>query len=172
MPRDAENTDDDAALHWGGDDIQAPRLPSGARSGHAVRATAEAAPTAAATSGTLAEPHDATPDEQQDGADDTADGEMSNATLVGLGLLGGVYLLFTLGWVIGALRLQQRSAAFAANAMFSGAFWLAVLAPAAWFVASFVLTRGRPPWPRIVALAAGAVLLVPWPFLSAGTVTL
>lgn len=168
MPRDAENPDDDA-LHWGGDDIQAPSLPP------ARRAPTRVAPMAPSRASAGPAQRDAPagepgPAPRAGGAEEPA--ELSNVALVSLGLLGGVYLLFTVGWIIGGLRLQQRSAVFAGDPMYIGALWLAVLAPAAWFVLTFVLTRGRAVWLRMIVLLAGVVLLVPWPFLSAGAVTL
>ena len=50
------------------------------------------------------------------------------------------------------------------------ALWLAVAAPALWFVTAYVLTRGSKSWVRIVWLIAGLVVLVPWPFIMVGAV--
>ena len=41
------------------------------------------------------------------------------------------------------------------------ALWLAVAAPALWFVTAYVLTRASKSWVRIVWLIAGLVVLVP-----------
>ena len=54
--------------------------------------------------------------------------------------------------------------------MFQGSFWLAVLAPALWFGTVFLLTRRSAGWVRVVWLVAGAILLVPWPFITVGAV--
>lgn len=96
---------------------------------------------------------------------------MGNATLIALGTLGGVYLLYTLGWVIGALRLDTVAPMLIVSpAAYVPAFWLAVLAPALWFAVTLWLTRGSSAWVRLVWLVGGAVLLVPWPFIMIGAV--
>lgn len=189
MPGDPDDTDDDA-LTWGGDDVQAPTslparhaaarpLPNGAAS-PTSGTSAPGDPTASGVYGAAhgVRPSGGDPDDRgADGggdADDRGDGDeqLGNVALVGLGVLGGVYLLFTIGWVIGALRLQARSATFSSDPMFLGAMWLAALSPAAWFVTTWVLTRRNRAWLRYVTLVAGAVLLVPWPFLATGAVAL
>jgi hypothetical protein len=54
---------------------------------------------------------------------------MGNATLIALGILGGVYLIYAIGWAIGGLRLQGRAEYLVTDVMYQGSFWLAVLAP-------------------------------------------
>ena len=54
--------------------------------------------------------------------------------------------------------------------MFLPWFVLAIAAPALWFLASWVLTRGRAAWIRVAVLLAGVVLLVPWPFVTVGVI--
>lgn len=95
---------------------------------------------------------------------------MSTVMLLTLGIVGGVYLLYTVGWVIGGLRLKPLANLIVADAMFVPWFVLAIAAPALWFLATWVLTRGRAAWLRIAALIAGAVLLVPWPFVTVGAI--
>ena len=97
---------------------------------------------------------------------------MGNATLITLGILGGVYLIYAIGWVIGGLRLQgvPRNAYLLTDLMYQGAFWLAVLAPLLWFGTVFLLTMRSKPWARFAWLIAGAALLLPWPFVMIGTV--
>lgn len=161
---------DDDALSWGGDDDptldvggprpaenHTPRLPDGfvavGRGSEDVASSGEA-----------------TGDEGDAVADEDGP-QLGNVALVALGLLGGVYLLFTIGWIIGGLRLQEIAPFLnLIPAAYVPAFWLAVAAPAIWFVASLALTRGRATWVRFVWLSAGAVLLVPWPFIMIGAV--
>ena len=47
---------------------------------------------------------------------------------------------------------------------------VAVAAPAIWFGAVMLLTRTAPRWARFAWLLAGALILVPWPFLTIGPV--
>lgn len=95
---------------------------------------------------------------------------MSTAMLLTLGVVGGVYLLYSIGWVVGGLRLKPLANLIVADAMYVPWFVLAVLAPALWFLATWVLTRGRAAWLRIFMLLLGVVLLVPWPFVTVGVI--
>ncbi|GAA4763718.1 DNA polymerase III subunit gamma/tau [Microbacterium gilvum] len=148
--------DDDPTLRPGGDtpatgaSDDAPALPAGWR---AVGAGSETVPEEAA-----AEPAPAQ--------------GLGNVALVSLGLLGGVYLFWTIGWVLGTTRLAawvQSGTDAVADVMFQASMWLAIATPAAWFAAVLVLTRRAATWKRIVLLLAGAVVLVPWPFLMSGS---
>lgn len=93
---------------------------------------------------------------------------MGNAALIGVGIFAGVYLLLALGWLLGAGRLQLVAQLFLDPVSFQVTLWLAVLALPLWFATVFWLTRGARTWVRFVLLAAGAVLLIPWPFVLAG----
>jgi hypothetical protein len=95
---------------------------------------------------------------------------MGNATLITLGILGGVYLLYAIGWIIGGLRLQGRAEYLVTDVMYQGSFWLAVLAPLLWFGTVFLLTVRSKPWVRFSWLIAGVALLLPWPFVMIGAV--
>jgi len=97
---------------------------------------------------------------------------MGNALLISLGILGGIYLLFTIGWVIGGLRLQGTARFLVSPIGYQVSLWLAVIAPLAWFATAFLLTAGRATWVRLAWLIAGAILLVPWPFIMVGAVGL
>lgn len=104
--------------------------------------------------------------------DDDDDLSISNAGLLGIGVLAGVYLLYTIGWFIGADRIS-----FWGEVLLSGGVeglgapvftvlrWAAIAAPFVWFVVTFILTRHSRPWKRFAVLVAGALLLIPWPLL-------
>lgn len=154
MVRDA----DDDALAWDGDDdptLEAPKKTTPLPGGYAVvgrgavefdeRVAAEAAADAEAPS-------------------------MSNATLLALGVFGGIYLLYAIGWLIGGLRLEIYALAAVDAPFFYASFVLSVAAPVLWFTTTYLLTRAAKAWLRIAWLVAGAVLLVPWPFLMVGAV--
>lgn len=95
---------------------------------------------------------------------------MGNAMLVGLGVMGGVYVLWMIGWLIGGFRLQGQADYLITDGMFQASFWLSVLAPPLWFVSVLLLTRRARGWQRVLWLVVGIVLLVPWPFVLVGTV--
>lgn len=149
-------SDPDDALNWDGDDearSPATKLPAG---WNAVGKGSETVGVANNDDGVAA----ASADRSQ----------MGNAMLLLLGVVGGVYLLYTVGWIIGGLNTQPGALFLIPSVMFQSFLWAAVLAPALWFAASWILTRHSAPWVRVSALIAGVVLLVPWPFVMTGAV--
>ena len=96
----------------------------------------------------------------------------SPASLVALGVLGGIALLETIGWVQSVTGVVLRStispgtgsavelAAFGVNVLGRIA---AVLAAPLWFL--LALWRVRVPTQRIAWLVVGALVLLPWPAL-------
>ncbi|TFC51045.1 MULTISPECIES: DNA polymerase III subunit gamma/tau [unclassified Cryobacterium] len=90
---------------------------------------------------------------------------LSSPALVGLGILAGVYLLYTIGWFIGVGRIENPLTDPLSQFMFSLGTWLAVAAPLVWFAASYWLTRGMPRL-RWTWLILGVVLLAPLPFIA------
>jgi hypothetical protein len=96
-------------------------------------------------------------------------GQMSSVALVGFGILAGVYLLYTIGWLIAAQRDAAAPADIVGAAMHTVGLWFAVLAPALWIGATFWLTRASGSLRgRFVALVVGAIVLIPWPFIVGG----
>lgn len=93
---------------------------------------------------------------------------LSTPMLVLVGIVGGVYLLYTVGWIIGGLNLQGSALFLVPAVMYQVAVWAAVLAPTLWFAAVWLLTRHSASWVRVVGFLAGAALLVPWPFVMTG----
>ena len=96
--------------------------------------------------------------------DDELAPAMSGVVLVCLGILGGIYLLYTVGWFVS----WQREIYVDPNALELAAFRiqqvLAILAAPLWFVTTILLTRERKPAVRLLWLVIGALLLVPWSF--------
>lgn len=153
-------SDSDDALSWDGDEQTPPAasaLPTGwnavGKGSDGVRRIDD---DSAAVGETVADPEESEP--------------LSTATLLVLGVVGGVYLLYSIGWVVGGLRLKPLANFFVADAMFLPWFVLAIAAPALWFLATWVLTRGRAAWVRVSMLLLGVVLLVPWPFVTVGVI--
>jgi len=171
---------DDDALTWDGDDD--PTLDVGANPtapGDSKIASTDAAPGDRAGTGALPEGFTAVGkgsedvpgrrvDDGQDEIVEESRAPMSNGALIGLGIFGGVYLLLTLGWLLGAGRLQFVAQLFLDPIAFQITLWLAVAALPLWFLTVLWLTRRTATWVRFALLGAGAVLLIPWPFVLAG----
>jgi len=153
---------DDDALSWSGDDD--PTLDVGSEDAPALPPGYTAVGRgSAATTGPSEVPSPSAP-----GADhEVSTGGAGNAALIAVGVLGGVYLLYAIGWLLGGLRLQER---IVPDAMLIVSTAVAVAAPAIWFGAVMLLTRTAPRWARFAWLLAGALILVPWPFLTIGPV--
>jgi hypothetical protein len=82
--------------------------------------------------------------------------------LVIYGIFGGIYLLFTVAWLITALRTTVATGTPLDDIMTQASTILAVAAAPAWFIASLALAAGRPSWVRILALIVGVIVLLPW----------
>ncbi|TFD77734.1 DNA polymerase III subunit gamma/tau [Cryobacterium fucosi] len=156
---------DEDALGWAGDDD--PTLQSGTAEstpGSAdVPPAAPEPPTAAEPPAgwTVAGPTAAV---EADNERRRAATPMGSFTLIALGVFGGIYLLYTIGWFIGISRIDNPLSDAVGQFMFSLGLWLAVAAPAAWFGATFWLTRTGPR-ARLAVLLLGVLLLAPLPFI-------
>ena len=95
---------------------------------------------------------------------------LGNVALLVIGVLGGVYLLSTIGWIVGGLRLKGSADYLVAPVAYQVSLWLAVAAPAIWFLTVLWLTAGSRVWVRFAWLIGGAALLLPWPFIMMGAV--
>lgn len=159
MTRDS----DDDALRWEGDED--PTLAPGwkavggpAQLGHANDAT----PTPTAPEG-----HHEAGGAAVDRSEHSSPAQTGSAELVLLGVLGGVYLLYAIGWLFAALADLPLLADPVAQFMYGLGRWFAVAAAPLWFGAALWLTAGRHR-ARLIWLIAGALLLVPVPFLLRG----
>jgi hypothetical protein len=175
---------DDDALTWDGDDD--PTLDVGAAGSDVASEPEAPAPTAAeglpkgytavgkgSDTVASADAPNAASVESRPADGDTIATErrpLGNGALVTLGVLGGVYALYAVGWIIGGLRLQGRAQYLVLDVMYQGSLWLAVLAPVLWFATTFLLTRRSRAWVRFAWLAVGVVLLLPWPFVMIGAI--
>jgi len=155
---------EDEALSWEGDDD--PTLaPGWKRVGKAVPATDASRGGASDADAETADAGDAEPVE-----DSSADHDMAGAPrqtgsveLLILGVLAGVYLLYTVGWMLTAVRTEAPGTSIVGDAMYTFGLWLSALAPALWFglVHVVVASTSR----RLLWLVVGAVVLVPLPFV-------
>lgn len=152
-PAPAPGDDDDDALSWAGDDD--PTLSSASTSTTSPDPQLAPGWTAVGGPGSVAKPQDAAPDAAA----------ASSLALIVLGILGGVYLLYTVGWAISATRIANPAPDIVGAFMFDLGLWLAAAAPALWFALSLWLTvpgsRRRYLW-----LLLGALVLVPLPFVA------
>jgi hypothetical protein len=178
-PRGGEPRDDDDALGWAGDDdptLQNRTDDADARESSRTAVGSTAGPGAGAPASTPVQA--ALPDGwsvkgpttavEADAATHASDrAPMSSFTLISLGVFGGIYLLYTIGWLIGVNRIDNPLGDPLASFMFSLGTWLAIAAPAAWFGVTLWLTRVRPR-ARILWLLLGVVLLAPLPLLVSG----
>jgi len=96
--------------------------------------------------------------------EDDARPATSSAVLVSLGILGGIYLLYTVGWFVSWQRFTYVAASPLDEIAFSVQQALSLVAAPLWFIVVLVLTRDRKPTARLVWLLVGALVLVPWPF--------
>lgn len=156
-------SDSDDALSWDGDEASNPKERALPRGWNAVGRGSDEVGTIE-EDGTV----EKAPAEEQVPAEEQAG--LSTPMLLLVGIVGGIYLLYTIGWIVGGLRLQPLASFLVSDVMFLPWFFLAIAAPALWFLASWVLTRGKAGWIRVAVLLAGVVLLVPWPFVTVGVI--
>jgi hypothetical protein len=166
-PKDAPrasrmSTHDDEALQWAGDNderlSQSPsvKVPRARRGASAVSGgePIAASPSASTASSAI------DIDEHNDRS------AQSSFSLIAFGVLSGIYLLFSVAWLITVLRNPTQFDDPLGNFMFVAGLWMAMLTPAAWFGAVLYLGRARPPWVRLFFLVMGAAIVIPWPFIT------
>ena len=91
---------------------------------------------------------------------------LSSAALIGFGIFGGIYLLYSVAWLITALRNPTQIADALGNAMFQFGLWLSVASPAIWFGAVLYLGKEKKVSARMLFLLVGALVLIPWPYVT------
>jgi hypothetical protein len=144
--------DDDEALTWAGGrdpshyETPEPKAPKPTR--------AVAKPT----------PNSALADADADAVADELPPSMSAVVLVCLGVLGGIYALYTVGWFVSFQRLVYVPTDALELITFKAQQVLAILAAPLWFIVTTLVTRERKPAIRLLWLLIGALALVPWSF--------
>ncbi len=91
---------------------------------------------------------------------------LSSVALVGFGIFAGIYLLFSVAWLITAMRNTKELSDVFANFMFQAGVWACVLAPAMWFGAVLFLARGKSTARHFIWLLIGVIVLIPWPYVT------
>lgn len=104
------------------------------------------------------------------GAGTTAETEpttapISSPLLVAFGIIAGVYLLYTIGWVVSISRSAITLDQPLSQGMFQLEQYLAIGGPALWFAGVFLLTRKSKPTTRLLWWLLGLAVFVPWPFV-------
>lgn len=91
-----------------------------------------------------------------------------------LGVLGGLYLLYTWAWfVIADAYAGVNDAAAGASGTIGSVlqqivFWVAPLAPITWFLSAYLATKKRSGSRFVITLVIGAIVLLPLPILFGG----
>ena len=176
---------DDDALSWAGDDdptltppIQAGRADAGAPAAAPVETPARAPQPE--TPARAPQPEALTVLEQAELAEDAkveaelieaekASAPLSSLALITLGILGGIYLLYTIGWAIVVARTTVTffplDSVFLEICFRIGQF-LSIAAAPLWFASTLLLTQKRAWRSRLGWLLLGVFVLVPWPFIQ------
>ena len=170
-------TRDDDALNWAGDDDptlapgdngraapNASALPEGWTIPHQTVSANPSATPGQATDDDTTEPATSKSDGTEPDSTETDGPALSSVALIGMGILAGMYLLYTIGWFIGVARSAVPVSDPVADFMFSLGAWLAVAAPPVWFGVTSWLTRGHQR-ARLAWLLIGVVVLAPLPFI-------
>ena len=89
----------------------------------------------------------------------------SSLLLIVYGVLAGVYLLYTLGWITSVVRSTLPVYDLLSGIMYQFGQFLAIASPALWLAAAVLLTRDRKPVVRLLWVVLGLVVVAPWPFL-------
>jgi hypothetical protein len=161
---------DDDALHWAGDDD--PTLTPPIQAGTAAAAGTTDVPAPRVEAPTVLEQAELAEDarvEAELAAAQKASAQLSSAALITLGIIGGIYLLYTIGWAIVVARTTVTF--FPLDSLFLevcfkiGQF-LSIAAAPLWFVSTLLLTQKRAWRSRLGWLLLGAFVLVPWPFIQ------
>ena len=107
----------------------------------------------------------ATVDSVDEAIDEDARPSTSAVMLVALGVLGGIYALYTIGWFVSWQRLIYIDTDVLELTAFRVQQVFAIVAAPGWFIAALALTRDRKPAVRLLWLVIGALVLIPWSFV-------
>jgi len=100
--------------------------------------------------------------------------QLGSGALVLLGIIGGLYLLYTAVWFSWAKYYSDVNSAVAEGSGVVGSvvqqtvFWAAPFAPALWFLCAMLLNRGNGARRLVLWLLLGALVLVPLPVFGFG----
>jgi hypothetical protein len=89
----------------------------------------------------------------------------ASGSLVGMGVFGGLYLLYTVAWLISGTLLPVSVGSPVADAFAEVLRVVAIMAPALWFVGTLWLGQRNSTRSRFIWLIIGVLVLIPWPFI-------
>lgn len=98
-------------------------------------------------------------------AAEEASAQLSSPALIAFGVIGGIYLLYTVGWFVVFTRTWLAPIGLAEIVQDVQGV-LAVAAPALWFLATLLLGARRKVAVRLVWLVIGVIVLIPWPIIT------
>jgi hypothetical protein len=169
---------DDDALAWAGDDdptLSPVGSPIADDSAAEIVEAVEVSPAGETAPAPAAAPRRTVLDEAEDAEDLAAEKELaaaeaatrqlSSAALIGMGILGGVYLLYTIGWIVSFSRYEMPLTVDFSVVSYRITLALAIAATPLWFVGTLLLTQSKDIRFRFLWLVIGVLVLVPWPFL-------
>lgn len=93
------------------------------------------------------------------------DAPTGSGSLVGMGVVGAVYLLYTVAWLITASTEYVSGTDTVLTVAVDVMRILAIVAPAAWFTVTLWVGAHSRTRTRLLWLLLGLVVLVPWPFV-------
>jgi len=151
---------DDDALSWPGDKPDRVGTPRASSSERQPKRTASTSPSSKSRKRESDEP---TFDELMHPNEPV---QLPSWALVVFGLFAGVYLLFSVAWLIVALNPPVAISDPFGSFMWVGSLWLATLGGVIWFLGTLALGASRSIAWRMMMLAVGTIVLIPWPYLS------
>jgi hypothetical protein len=93
------------------------------------------------------------------------DAPETSGALVGFGVFGGLYLLYTVAWLLTASTTYVSGVDAVLSGFVQVLRFLSIVAPALWFAVVLWVARSRSTRTRLLWMLLGAVVLFPWPFL-------
>lgn len=89
----------------------------------------------------------------------------TSGALIGFGVFGGLYLLYTVAWLLTASTSYVANVDTLLTVFVEVLRFLSIVAPALWFTVVLWAGRGHRTRTRLLWMLLGAAVLFPWPFL-------
>jgi len=90
---------------------------------------------------------------------------IGSALLISYGVFAGIYLLYTVAWMISGMRNHGAVGNPLGDIVYRAGVVLAIAAVPLWFAVTLLLTRLKRPVLRLLWLFVGMIVLIPWPFI-------